>query len=118
MSNRALTWSGKWHIVNPDPPAHANRYNVALCGTYVYRDDDPQYPDHLKRIKAGTKKSNGECKKCAQCAGVRTPEQILTTVRELHDQWANANTWEGVPHMVTRAYAGELAVALGIEEDK
>lgn len=113
MSDRALTWSGKWHIVNPDPPAHANRYNVALCGTYVYRDDDPQYPEHLTRIKAGTKKSAGDCKSCARSAGVRTPEQILAAVRGLHDRWAKSETWDGKPDIVSHAYADQLAQALG-----
>lgn len=116
MSNeRALTWSGKWHIVNPDNTS-AYRYAIAMCGTYVYRDDDPQYPEHLTRIKAGTKKSTGDCKKCAQCVGTRTPDQVLTAVRDLQQRWANSETWDGKPDIVSRAYAQQLAEALGIEE--
>lgn len=49
---RGLTWSGKWHIINPNHP-DARRYAVARCGAHLYRDDDPRYPHHLKRIKDG-----------------------------------------------------------------
>jgi hypothetical protein len=68
---RGLTWSGKWHIINPHHP-DANRYAVARCGAYVYRDDDPRYPPKLKQIKEGSKKSTGICKLCTRSAGLRT----------------------------------------------
>lgn len=38
---------------------------------YVYRDDDPRYPEHLKAIKEGRKKSTGLCKVCAKSAAVQ-----------------------------------------------
>ncbi|MGV0785207.1 hypothetical protein [Mycolicibacterium sp. XJ775] len=115
-TERALTWSGKWHIVNPGADNPNRKCAMSWCGTYVYRDEDPHYPNHLTRIKDGTLKSKGDCKKCAQITGVRTPEQILTAVHELHQRWAESETWDGKPDIVSHAYAQQLAEALGIEE--
>jgi hypothetical protein len=62
---RALTWSRKWHIINPHHP-DAKRYAIARCGAYCYRNDDPRYPRHLKEVLDGQKKDTGLCKVCTK----------------------------------------------------
>lgn len=110
--NRGLTWSKKWHIVNPDHP-NSHRYAVSLCGAYLYRDDDPQYPQHLLKVKEGKAKSAGDCKSCARSAGMVTDAQRLDEVRALADKWYTA-TDLGTDNVnyVARAFAEDLYKAL------
>lgn len=117
---RALTWSKKWHIVNPDHP-DAGRYAVSLCGTYVYRNDDPKYPLDLTAIREGKRKSAGLCKLCARSAKVAT---VTVELPEPPWKWAMGEgdaediyTRDGLVIVsgidaVSPAYARELAALL------
>lgn len=81
---RGLTWSKKWHIINPDHQ-HVNgpsKYAIARCGAYLYRNDDPKYPNHLKMVRDGQMKDTGLCKLCAKSAKITTPTDALARVVE------------------------------------
>ena len=69
---QALTWSKKWHIVDLDTQEPNRKYWQSICGEYVYRDTDPNYPNLLKRVKRGEIKSTGLCKRCGKSSGVKT----------------------------------------------
>jgi len=82
-ARRGLTWSAKWHIV--DEVQSHERYDVALCGTYLYNPEKEKshfggrvkYPEHLQRVIDGTKKSTGECKRCNKSAGRKSVAELL-----------------------------------------
>ena len=67
---KELTWSRKWHYVKEGEYSESGRYLVAFCGAYLEHEDSAiTYPQHLKDIKAGRRKSTGMCKICAKIAG-------------------------------------------------
>lgn len=79
---RGLTWSGKWHIINP--AASNERYDISMCGAYLYNAEKEkavfrggQMPRHLQRIIDGTAKSTGECKRCNKSVGSKSVEERL-----------------------------------------
>lgn len=89
-----LTWSGKWHIV---AAPHNDKYHIAVCGAYVQRDDSPRYPEHLRRIQDGTRKSTGTCKTCLRSAGIRTVTVELpkpTATKAATDDENGYRSWE------------------------
>lgn len=101
---KGLTWSAKWHIVD-EAQSHGERYDVALCGAYLYNPEKEEahfrgrvkYPEHLQRVVDGTKKSTGECKRCAKSAGVNTATVELpepSWKKDATDDENGAVSWE------------------------
>jgi len=77
-----LTWSGRWHKINPDGPSETHRfggsYVTAYCGQWVYTQDQIMefgLSHHLKRglVEGPT---FPECKKCLKAAAkmLETPQ--------------------------------------------
>ncbi len=69
-TGQVLTWSGKWHIVNPALISvfDGKDYLMGLCGAYGYKQDRvPRYVGRLQAIASGMKPAP-VCKKCTRSA--------------------------------------------------
>ena len=101
---RALTWSRKWHIVKESRPE--SKVAVAQCGAYLYKNDDPKLPNHLRAIIDGKNKSTGVCKLCTRSAGVKT-----VTVELPEPTWSQPATDDENGHVEWPYPHGSVAVS-------
>jgi hypothetical protein len=68
-ARKGLTWSEKWHVI--DETKSDPHYEIALCGAELYTPEKTaeqrhRMPEHLQEIMVGTRKSSGDCKRCAR----------------------------------------------------